>query len=96
MRVDQVGPQISEDPSQAERGREVHFVRGRKAYEVVPLARAPGQLAVWMGDEHRAVAARAQAQDRQEGLVLSAAPRPGGVDVEREHASHSFTNFSIT
>ena len=40
-------------------------------------------------DEHRAVAARPQAQDRQEDLILSPAPRAGGVDVKAEHRSNS-------
>ena len=63
-------------------GGEVHLVGRREADEIVALARAPRQLAVRVRDEHRAVAARAQAQDGQEDLVLSSAPRAGGVDVE--------------
>ena len=44
----------------------------------------------------RFVVERPQTEDRQEDLVLSAAPGPCGVDVEGEHSSHSFANFRLT
>ena len=37
-----------------------------------------------------------EAEDGQEDLVLSPAPGAGGVDMEGEHSSQSFANFSIT
>jgi hypothetical protein len=38
--------------------------------------------ALGMREEHGPMAARAQPRDRQEDLVLSAAPGTGGVDME--------------
>ena len=59
---------------------------GRERDEVEAFRRAPAQLAGGVGDEHGAVAGGAQAHDRQQHLVLPAAPGGRRVDVNREHA----------
>ena len=57
---------------------------------------AAKQFAGRMRQQHRAVAARAQAHHGQKDLLLSPAPGFRGVDVEGEHSSQSFANFSPT
>ena len=64
---------------------EVHLGARRDRDQVEPLRGAPAQLAVRVRDQRRAVADRAQPVDRQQHLVLTAAPGSGRVDVEREH-----------
>ena len=49
-----------------------------------------------MRDEHGPMAAGPQAEHGQEDLLLSPAPGARGVDVEGEHSSQSFANFSPT
>jgi hypothetical protein len=83
--MDEIGREVAHDPREAEGGGEVDLVGRREADQIVALAGAARELAAGMRDEHRAVAARAQADDRQEDLVLSPAPRASGVDVEGEH-----------
>ena len=68
----------------------------RERHQVGALGGAPIQLALGVRDEHGAVAAGAQAEHGQEDLVLSPAPGARGVDVEGEHSSQSFANFSPT
>ena len=94
--VDEIRREVADHPGEAEGGGEVDLVGGGEAHQVVALARAPGQLTLRVGDERGAVPARAQAEDGQEDLVLSPAPRAGRVDVEGEHSSQSFTNFTAT
>ena len=76
------GDEIPDHPREPERGREVDLVGRGQPHQVVALAGAPGELALRVGDEHRAVAADPQADDRQEDLVLSRPPGARGVDVE--------------
>ena len=83
--VNHLRPELADDPRKAERGGEIQLVGRRQPDEIVPLGRAARQLAVRVRDEHRAVPPRAQAEDGQEDLVLSPAPRAGSVDVEAEH-----------
>lgn len=80
--MDHVGREISDDPRKPEGGGEIDLVGGRQADEIVALAGAARELALGVRDEHRAVAARPKAEDRQEDLVLSPAPGAGGIDVE--------------
>ena len=83
--VDEVGREVADDPREAERRGEIDFVGRRQADEIVAFARAPRQFALRVRHEHRPVAARPEADDGQEDLVLSPAPRAGGVDMEAEH-----------
>ena len=71
-------------------------LRGASADQIRSFGGALVQLTIRVRDEHRSVPALAQSQDGQERLLLSAAPGPGGVDVEAEHSSHSFANFRPT
>ena len=94
--VDEIGREVANDPREAEGGGEIDLVGRRQPDEIVALAGSAREFAVRMRDEHRAVAARPQSEHRQQDLVLSSAPRAGGVDVEGEHSSQSFTNFIAT
>jgi len=80
--VDEVGREIANHAREAEGGGEVDLVGRSQPDEVVALAGAARELTFRVRDEHRAVAARPQTEHRQEDLVLSSAPRAGGVDVE--------------
>ena len=96
VRVHEIGRALADDARQLPRSREVDLVAGRQRNQVRSLSRSAKQLAVRMRDENRSVAPRAQAEHGQEDLVLSAAPRPRGVDMEGEHSSHSFANLRPT
>ena len=80
--VDEFGRQVANHARQAEGGGEVDLVCRRQPDEIVALAGAAREFTFRMRDEHRAVAARPKTEHRQEDLVLSPAPRAGGVDVE--------------
>jgi hypothetical protein len=68
----------------------------RSTSEIRPFERAPIELALRVGHEHGPVVEGPEPEHRQEDLVLSTAPGPGGVDVEGEHSSHSFANLRLT
>ena len=86
VRVDDVRPEPLEDARQPPRGAQVHLGLRRERDEVEPLLRALPQLAVRVRDEHRPVAERAQPDDGDQHLVLSAAPGARRVDVQGEHS----------
>ena len=87
---------LADDPRQLPGRRQVDFVAGCESDEIGPFGGAAIELAFAVRDEHGAVPHGAQPENRQEDLVLSAAPGAGGVDVEGEHSSHSFANFRPT
>ena len=87
---------LPDDPRQFPCRREVHFVARRERDEIRALRRPAIQLTLGVRHQDRLVAERAEPQNGQEDLVLSAAPGPGGVDVEGEHSSESFANLSPT
>ena len=74
---------------------EIHLGARRERDELESFGRAPAQLAVRVRDERRPMADLPQAVDGQQYLVLSATPRPGGVDVEREHRGSRFTGSRV-
>lgn len=96
VRVHDRGRHVAQDTRQPPARREVDLVARRERDQVGPFARAAIELALGVRDEHRTVPGGAQPQDGQEDLVLSAAPRAGGVDVEGEHSSQSLANFRPT
>ena len=96
VRVHEVGPVVADDARQPPRRAQVDLVARRQSDQIRPFGGALVQLTLRVRDEHRSVPAFAQPQDGQERLLLSAAPGPGGVDVEAEHSSHSFANFRPT
>ncbi len=96
VRVHDVGPVVAETRDSRHAAAQVDLVARRQPDEIRAFGRALVQLALRVRDEHRAVPAFAQTQDGQERLLLSAAPGPGGVDVEAEHSSHSLANFRPT
>ena len=61
-------------------------LRGVKLEEPQAFAGAPSQLAVLVREQDGVVAGFGQPVDRQQDLVLTAAPRTGRVDVKRSHA----------
>jgi hypothetical protein len=87
---------LANDPRELPRGRQVDFVARRERNEIGPLRGPAIELAVGVRHQDSFVAKGTEPQDRQEDLVLSAAPGPGGVDVEGEHSSESFANLSPT
>mgnify|MGYP003694238259 CR=1 FL=1 len=82
VRVDDVRLQPLHDARQPPRRRQIHLGARRERDELEAFRRAPPQLAVGMRDQRRALPDLAQAVDGQQHLVLAAAPRPGGIDVE--------------
>ena len=88
--------ELPDDARQFPRRREIDLVARRERHQIGALRRTAVQHALRVCDEHGAMAERAQPEDGQEDLVLSAAPGTGGVDVECEHSSHSFANLSPT
>ena len=89
--VHDVRPQPLDDARQTPGGRQVHLGPRRNRNQLEPLAGAPPQLAVRMRHQRGTMADLAQAVDGQQHLVLSAAPRAGGVDVEGEHLRGRWT-----
>ena len=77
-----IGAVQRDDTGEAPRGGEIHLGSRRQRHQVVAFAGASTQHPVGVGHEHGAMSARAQAQHRQEDLLLSAAPGAGRVDVE--------------
>ena len=96
VRVHDLRLPLPDDARQLPRRRQIDLVARRERHQIGPLERAAIELALRVRDEHRLVAERPQTEDRQEDLVLSAAPGPCGVDVEGEHSSQSFANFRLT
>ena len=94
--MDDLRPPLPDDSRQCPRRGKIHLVARGERHEVGAFRCAAVEHALGLGDEHGAVAERAQPQDCQEDLVLSAAPGAGGVDVECEHSSHSFANLRQT
>ena len=87
---------LAEDAGQLPRRREIDLVARRQRHQVGPFGCPSIELAFRVRNQHSAMPEGAQPQDRQEDLVLSAAPCAGGVDVEGEHSSQSFANFTLT
>ena len=87
---------LANKPRQLPRRRQIDLAAWREGDEIRTFERAAIELSLAVRDEHGAMSRGAQPQDGQEDLVLSAAPGAGGVDVEREHSSHSFANFRPT
>ena len=96
VRVHDLRLPVADDARQLPRRRQIHLVARRERHQVGPFRRAPIELALRVRDEHGLVPDRAEPEDGQEDLVLSAAPGAGGVDVEGEHSSHSFANLRPT
>ncbi len=96
VRVNDLRLPVADDARQLPRRRQVNFVARRQRHQVGAFRRAPIELSLRVGDEHGLVPDRAEPENGQEDLVLSAAPGPGGVDVEGEHSSHSFANLRPT
>jgi hypothetical protein len=96
VRVHDVGLVVADDARQPPRRAQIDLVARRQPDQIRSFGGALVQLTIRVRDEHRSVPAFAQSQDGQERLLLSAAPGPGGVDVEAEHSSHSFANFRPT
>ena len=96
VRVHDLRLPLPDDARQLPRRRQIDLVARRERHEIGPFGRAAIELALRVRDEHGLVAERAQPEDRQEDLVLSAAPGAGGVDVEGEHSSQSFANLRPT
>lgn len=96
VRMHDVRLPLVDDTRELPRGGEIDLVARRQGDEIRSFGRAAIELALGVGDEHGLVPERAQTEDGQENLVLSAAPGAGGVDVEGEHSSHSFENFKPT
>ena len=87
---------IADDARQLPCRRQIDFASRCKGNEIRTFGGASIELALAVRHEQRAMTLGPQAEDRQEDLVLSAAPGAGGVDVEREHSSQSFANLSPT
>ncbi len=87
---------LPDEPRQLPGGREIDFAFRRERNEIGPFGGAAEELTLGVGDEHGSMAARAQAEHGQEGLLLSSAPGAGRVDVEGEHSSQSLANFRPT
>ncbi len=96
VRVDDLRCELAEDARELPRRRQVDLVARRECHQIGSFARTSMELALAVSDEHGAVSNGSKAKDGQEDLVLSAAPGPGGVDVEREHSSQSFANLRPT
>ncbi len=80
--MDDVGPELLEQAGQPPRGGEVHLGARRQREEVQPLFGAAAQLSAGVRNQGGAMTERAQAQDRDEDLVLSAPPRARRIDVD--------------
>lgn len=89
-------PVLGEQPRQTPRGSDIDFGRDGEAQTFGRIGRAPVEFAVGMRDQQRPMPARTQALDGQEGLLLSAAPGAGGVEVEADHSSHSLAYLRPT
>lgn len=87
---------LADDAGELPRGGQVDLAARREPHQVGAFGRACEQLALRVGDEHRAVPAFAQPEHGQQRLLLSAAPGAGRVDVEAEHSSQSLASFKPT
>ena len=96
MRVHHLGGVLPQHPRELPRGGQIDLVARGEADQVHALCRARVQLPLRMRDEHRPVPALAQSKDGQEGLLLSASPDAGRVDVEAEHSSQSLASLRPT
>ena len=96
VRVDNLRPPPPRDPRQLPRRGQIDLIHRRERKQVRPLGGAAEQLALGVRHQHGTMAAGPQAQHGQEDLLLSPAPGSRGVDVEGEHSSQSFANFSPT
>ena len=85
VRVNHVRREPFDDAGETPRRREIYFRSGSERNQLEPFGGAPAQLAVGVRDERRTMAERSKAVDGQQDLVLAAAPRPGGINVEGEH-----------
>ena len=96
MGVNEAGRIRAEHAREFPGGGQVDLVARREPDQIDALGGARMELSLRVGDQHGTVPALAQPQDRQERLLLAAAPGPGGVDVEAEHSSQSLASFSPT
>lgn len=94
--VDHVGPPLMDDAGQLPCGGQVDLTARYQADQVGSFRRTAIELALAVRHEHGPVPQGAKPQNRQEDLVLAAAPGAGRVDVEGEDSSHSFANFRAT
>jgi len=85
VRVDDVRRQSANHAQQAPGGRQVHLGSRSDGDEFEAFGGAAAELAVWVRDQRGAVTDGAQAVHGHQHLVLTAAPRPGRVDVKGEH-----------
>ena len=75
---------------------QIDFVSRRQRHQIRTFERSAIELSLRVRYQHLTVMEGAQPEDGQEDLILSAAPGPGGVDVEGEHSSQSFANLRPT
>ena len=96
VRVHDLGLPVADDARQFPRRGQIDLVARRERHQIGPFRGTAIELALRVRDEDGLVADRAQSENGQEDLVLSAAPGAGGVDVEGEHSSQSFANLRPT
>ena len=99
MRVHDVGFDVDDDLVELPARVDVELALRREADESQALARPPPQLAARVRDEHRRMSELLEPGDREQDLVLSAAPRLCRVDVERSNHlpfAHNLANFRNT
>ena len=96
VRVHDLRRPLAQDARQLPRRRQVDLIERRQRKPIGPLGRAPIELALGVRDEHRPMATGPEAHHGQKDLLLSPAPGARGVDVDGEHSSQSFANFSPT
>ena len=87
--MNNVGIELTDDTRQLPRGRKIDFTARRERDQIGSFERAPIKFAIAVRDEHGAVAHGAQSENGQEDLVLSAAPGPSRVEMEREHCGRT-------
>jgi hypothetical protein len=86
MRVHDLWLPVANDLRELPRGGEIDFVDRGERHQVGALGGAAIELPLGVCDEHRLVAAGAQAQHGQKDLLLSPAPGARGIDVDGKHA----------
>ena len=97
--VHDVGPDVGDHFVEWPARMHIELALRREADEAQALARAPTQLAGLVRDQYRRMPEFFEARDRQQHLVLAAAPGLSRVDVERSNHlpfAHSLANFRNT
>jgi hypothetical protein len=85
VRVDDLRMELLDHSREAPRGTYVDLTMCRQRDQVEPFLHPTEQFAIGVGHQRRAVPDGAQPEYGVPHLALAAAPRLGGVDVEREH-----------